>query len=226
MSYSGKLELKLKARKLRSNGLSIKNIEKKLGVSRSSVSLWVRDVRLTKKQIKKLYADKKTGSLKGNYIASQNKIKRTKKLVEKSTIEGKKEIGKLSFRDKFITGVAMYFAEGTKSSGNVSFSNSDPRSVKFMADWFRTICKVPEEKFRCYLYIHDDLDEKKAKEYWSHLIRVPLEQFRKSYIVKNNTKRLRKVRHIYGVLKLTVSDANLSRKIAGWITALLENNLI
>src|ERR1035437_3910660 len=120
MSYSGKLELKLKARKLRREGLSIKNIERKLGVSRSSVSLWVRDVVLSASQIKKLYADKITGSLKGNYIASKNKIERTRKLVEKATKEGEKEIGNLSSRDVFIAGVAMYFAEGTKSSTNVS----------------------------------------------------------------------------------------------------------
>jgi len=221
MSYSGKLELKSKARELRSAGLSIKGIEKKLNVSRSSVSLWVRDVVLSKKQIEKLYASKNTGRLKGSYIASKNKIERTKELVEEANANGKKEMGRLSSRDKFIAGVAMYFAEGTKSTSNVSFSNSDPRSISFMADWFRKVCRVPEEKFRCYLYIHDNLNERKAKEYWSILTGVPLEKFRKSYIVKNNTKRLRKVKHIYGVLKLTVSDANLSRKIAGWITALL-----
>ena len=226
MSYAGKLELKLKARKLRNSGLSIKDIEKKLKVSRSSVSLWVRDVVLTQKQINKLYANKITGSLRGSYIASRNNIKRTKELIKKSIEEGEEEVGNLSSRDKFIAGVAMYFAEGTKSSSNVSFSNSDPRSISFMADWFRRICKVPEEKFRCYLYIHDDLDERRAKKYWSDLINIPLEQFRKSYIVKNNTKRLRKVKHIYGILRLTVSDANLSRKIAGWIVALLKNNFM
>jgi len=226
MSYSGKLELKLKARGLRSKGLSIKDIEKRLKVSRSSVSVWVRDVVLSKKQIKKLYANKKTGSLKGSYVASRNKIKKTKELTEKSIVEGKKDIGKFSVRERFIIGVAMYFAEGTKSLGNVSFSNSDPRAISFMANWFRKICKVPEEKFRCYLYIHDNLDERRAKEYWSDLIGVPLEKFKKSYIVKNNTKRLRKVKHIYGVLRLTISDANLSRRISGWIIALFKNSSI
>lgn len=225
MSYSGKLELKLEAQKLRTSGLSIKEIEKRLKVSRSSVSLWVRSVVLTKKQIDKLYTNKKTGSLKGSYIASRNKIERTKKLIEESTKAGKKEVGQLYSRDKFIAGIAMYFAEGAKSSTNVAFSNSDPRSIKFMADWFRNICHVPEEKFRCNLYIHDNLDEKQAKEYWSELIDIPLEKFKKSYIVKNNTGRLRKVIHIYGILRITVSDSALSRKIAGWVSGFFENSL-
>jgi len=75
MSYAGKLDLKLKAQKLRKRGLSVKEIEKKLKVSRSSVSLWIREVKLTKKQLKKLYLNKKTGQLKGSIIAAMNKIK-------------------------------------------------------------------------------------------------------------------------------------------------------
>ena len=59
MSYSGKLELKLKARELRKNGLSVKAIQEKLKVSRSSVSLWVRDIKLTRKQLEKLYLNQK-----------------------------------------------------------------------------------------------------------------------------------------------------------------------
>jgi len=226
MSYAGKLELKLKAQELRARGLSIKEIEKKIKVSRSSVSLWVRDVKLTKKQIKKLYVNKKTGSLKGSYIAAMNKIRRKKELTKLMIKNGEKEVENISNRDKFIAGIAMYFAEGTKNSSNVSFSNSDPRSIKFMVDWFRKICNVPNKKIRCNLYIHDNLNEATAKKYWSDLIKIPLEQFRKSYIVKNNTNRLRKVKHIYGILRITVSDANLNRKIMGWISGLFKNKRI
>ncbi|MGB2762430.1 MAG: hypothetical protein WBC21_02715 [Minisyncoccales bacterium] len=222
MSYAGKLELKLKARELRKKGLSVKEIQRRLKVSRSSVSLWVRDIRLTKKQLEKLYLNRKTGNLKGSIIAAMNKIRKRKEITEKLMKEGKKEIGNLSKRDRFITGIAMYFAEGSKTDGHVGFSNSDPRAIKFMADWFREFCKIPEEKFRCSLYIHDNLDEGKAKKFWSELIKLPLSQFRKSYIVKNNPHRLRKVKHIYGVLRVGTGDVNLHRKIIGWISGIFQ----
>jgi len=222
MGYSGKLELKLKARVLRKKGLSIKEIERKLKVSRSSVSLWVRDVRLTKKQLKRLYLNKRRSGLRGCIIAAMNKIKKREETTEKLMKEGIKEVGRLSKRDRFIVGVAMYFAEGSKSDKNVVFSNSDPRAIKFMVDWYREFCKVPEEKFRCSLYIHDNLDEKKAKKFWSRLTKIPLSQFRKSYIVKNNSHRLRKVKHIYGVLRVVISDVNLHRKIMGWIEGIFK----
>lgn len=223
MSYAGKLELKLKARQLRKKGLSVKEIQKRLKVSRSSVSLWVRDVKLTKKQLEKLYLNKKTGQLKGSIIAAMNKIKAREELTKKLLQEGKKEIGNLSGRDKFIAGIALYSGEGSKTDGNVAFANSDPNLIKFMIDWFREFCKVHEKKFRGALYIHDNLDEKKAKQFWSTLSGIPLNQFTKTYIVKNNPKRLRKTKCIYGVFRVSLSNANLHRKIMGWISGILKN---
>jgi predicted transcriptional regulator len=226
MSYAGKLDLKLKAQKLRKRGLSVKEIEKRLKVSRSSVSLWVRDIKLTKKQLEKLYLNKKTGQLKGSIIAAMNKIKTREDITERLIKEGEKEVGKISQRDKFITGVALYFAEGEKSGEHVSFSNSDPRAVKFMVDWFRKFCKIPEEKFRCSLYIHNNLSESEAKEFWSKLTKISLSQFRKSYIVKNNPNRLRKTKNPYGVLRIGTSDVNLHRRIMGWISGVFKNSRV
>ena len=217
MSYPGKLKLKLKARELRRKGISVGEIQKRLKVSRSSVSLWVRDIKLTKNQLKKLYLNERTGALKGSIVAAMNKIKDREELTQKLKEEGIKEVGKLSKRNKFIAGVVMYFAEGGKTDKNVQFSNSDPRAIKFIVEWLKEFCKVPKEKFRGSLYLHDNLDEKKAKRFWSKLTNIPLRQFTKTYVVKNNPNRLRKTKHPYGVFRITVSNANLHRKIMGWI---------
>lgn len=223
MGYAGKLKLKLKARKLRKEGLSIKEIQKRLGVSRSSVSLWVRDIKLTKKQIEKLYLNKRTGALKGSIVAALNRVKKRKELTQRLMREGIREVGKLSKRDKFVIGIALYFAEGEKAGNHVAFSNSDPQSIKFMMNWFREFCKVPEAKFRGSLYLHDNLDEKKAKKFWSKLTKIPLSQFTKTYIVKNNPHRLKKAKHPYGVFRVRVSRVNLHRKIMGWISGIFKN---
>lgn len=213
--------MKLKARELRKQGVSVKEIQRKLGVSRSSVSLWVRDIKLTKKQLERLYLNKKTGSLKGSIIAAMNKIRAREELTKELVSKGKKEVCALSERDKFIAGIAMYFAEGEKTDGNIGFSNSDARAIRFMMRWFRKVCGVPEEKFRFYLYIHDNLNEKEAKKYWSNLAKIPLSQFKKSYIVKNNPKRFRKTKNEYGVLRISISNANLHRRIMGWISGVI-----
>ncbi len=222
MSYSGKIDLKLEARLLRQKGWSVKQIQKHLQVSRSSVSLWIRNVKLTDEQLRTLYLNKKTGALKGSIIAARNKIKAREKLTADLFKVGLREIGGLSRRDKFIAGVAMYFAEGTKGDKNVSFSNTDPRAVEFMVHWLRSSCNVSEDRFRINLYLHDNLDEGRAKKYWSNLLNIPLKQFGKSYIVKNNPARYRKTKHINGVLRITVSNTNLHRKIMGWCGGLFQ----
>ena len=226
MGYIGKLELKLKAQELRKRGLSVKEIQKRLRVSRSSVSLWVRDVKLTKKQLEKLYLNKRTGSLKGSIIAAMNKIKVREELTQKIIKEGRKEVGTFSKRDRFITGIAMYYGEGSKTDGAVSFTNSDPGAIKFMVNWLREFCKVSEEKLRGSLYIHDNLDKIKAEKYWSKLTEIPLKQFTKAYIVPNNPHRLRKVKHLYGVFRITISNTNLHRKIMGWISGVINNSYV
>ncbi|XOB40352.1 MAG: helix-turn-helix domain-containing protein [Candidatus Nealsonbacteria bacterium] len=221
MGYAGKLKLKLKAKELRKKGLSVKTIQKRLGVSRSSVSLWVRDIQLTRKQLERLYLNKKTGALRGSIIAAMNATKRRRELTRKLIAQGKKEIGNISKRDRFIAGIALYLGEGSKTDGDVSFSNSNPEAMKFMVSWFRAFCKAPEKRLRGSLYIHSNLDEKKSKRFWSEITEIPLSQFTKSYIVKNNPHRLRKTKHIYGVFRVKISDVNLHRKIMGWIKGVI-----
>ncbi len=202
--------------------MSIKEIQKRLKISRSSASLWVRDVKLNNKQLRKLYLNQKTGRLKGSIIAAQNKKKRTEEITKKIIKEAKKEIGNLSQRDKFIAGVALYFAEGGKTNRNVHFTNADPKAIEFIVKWFKKFCRVNPKKMRGSIYLHSNLNEKKAKQFWSRLTHIPLSQFTKTYKVKNNPHRFRKTLHPYGVFRVTISDVNLHRKIMGWIEAIFR----
>lgn len=222
MGYAGKLEEKYKAIALRKKGYSYSEILRKVDVSKDTISRWCRDVKLTKSQKLRLYKKKYSSGLRGCIIGAKKKQREREELTHKLIEEGKKEVGKISKHDKFIAGISMYFAEGEKQDGSVSFSNSDPRAIKFMVDWLRTVCKVPDEKFRASLYLHDNLSENEAKEFWSKLTKIPLCRFTKTYIVKNNPHRLRKVKHIYGVLKIRTSNVILHRKIMGWISGVFK----
>jgi len=218
----GKLDLKIKARELRKNGKSIKEIKRNLNVSLSSVSLWVRDVKLTKEQLEHLYLNRKTGNLKGSIIAAQNKIRARELITQQLNKEGFEEIGKLADRERFLIGVSMYAGEGGKTDRDISFVNSDAKFINFMMGWFRDFCDVSEGKFRGSLYIHDDLNEVKAKKFWSELTKIPLDQFTRSYIAKNNQKRLRNKKHENGIFRIKVCNANLHRKIMGWVDGIFK----
>ena len=79
-----KSELKLKARKLRRSGISINKIAKKLTVSKSSVSIWTRDIFLSEGQLDKL----RKSMVKGAEIGRLKSVlvKKEKKLIIKDLI--------------------------------------------------------------------------------------------------------------------------------------------
>jgi len=219
MGYFGKIELQNQAIELRKKGLSIRSIEQSLHISRASASTWTKEVRLTKEQIDTLYRNKKTGGLKGSYIASQNKINKKNRETKEIERIGSLTIGAISKRDRFMLGISLYLGEGSKTSHNVSFTNSDSKVIKFMKEWLIEFCQVEISSIRCNLFLHDDLDESKARRFWKGILNINESQFKKSYIVKNNPGRLRKTKHENGICRITVSRVTILRQILGWIKA-------
>ncbi len=224
MGYYGRLDLKLKARKMREQGKSYLEIMRILRLPKSTVSDWCRDVPLSQIQLLALYKSKKSGGLKGSIIAAKKKQQLRLQETKKIYLKAMKSVGKLTKRERFIAGIAFYAAEGTKIDKGCSFANSDPAIIKFMIDWFREFGKVPNEKFRGAIWLHEDLNEIKAKQFWSKLTAIPQSQFYKTYIAfkKLNSKKIRKHVHEYGVFSFIVNDVVLVRTIMGWIGGILQ----
>lgn len=227
MGYFGMLEEKTRAQNLRKQGLSYREILQEIPVSKDTISRWCKDVVLTSSQKLRLIQNKKFGQKKGSLIAAENKrqarIKRTNQIQK----EAKKELGKLQDRDIFTIGIALYAAEGNKTDGKGGFANSDPRLIKFMMGWFVKCAKISPDRIRGALWLHDGLDEAKAKEFWSNLTGIPLNQFHKTYIakVKNDSKKIRKNIHQFGVFSIRFTDAEKQRRITGWISALFNSKI-
>jgi hypothetical protein len=228
MGYFGKIEDKYRAQELRRKGLSYKEILQIISVSKSTISLWCKDIKLTEKQKIRLLNKKQFGQKKGSLVAAENKrearIKRTKNIKDLA----KKDVGRIINRDKFIAGIALYAAEGTKRDGRAAFANSDPQLIKFMTNWFMNIAKVPKEKMRGAIWLHEGLNEAKSKKFWSDLTGISKNQFHKTYIakVKNGSKKIRKNIHQYGVFTVRFSDSSIHRKIMGWISAIFDDKIV
>lgn len=227
MGYYGKLEDKIRAQKLRRKGLSYGEILKQVHVSKDTISRWCRDIKLTSNQKRRLLNNKIFGQKKGSIIAADNKrkarIKKTKVIFKKA----KSELGKLSKRDLFLAGIALYAGEGYKNDGKGGFANSDPILIKFMSKWFQEFCSLPLSKLRGAIWIHEGLDKKRAKRFWSNLTGIPENQFHKTYVAKNkiNSRKIRKNIHKSGVFAIRFSDSDKQRKIMGWISALLSDKI-
>lgn len=222
MGYFGNLEKKLQAQELRKKGLSYSEIQRIIKVPKSNLSGWCRDIAITEKQALRLFNNKLEGAARGRIIGAKRQQIRRLKQIDELLMEGRTEVGALSTRDKFIAGISLYSAEGTKTDGSCSFSNSDPLLIKFMSAWFRNFCRVPETKLRGAIWIHDNLNVQVAMRYWSNLTKIPISHFHKTYIAKNKigSLKIRKNLHRYGVFSIRFSDAKIHRKIMGWIAGI------
>src|SRR3989338_2589398 len=82
--------------RLRKSGNSYKTIRTLLQVSKSSLSLWLRDVQLTKKQINKINSDGKSRQIE-SYLRTVRA--RQERILKESYVDEKKILGRLSVRD-------------------------------------------------------------------------------------------------------------------------------
>jgi hypothetical protein len=227
MGYGGKISEKELAQRLRREGYSYSQIFNKVKVSKDTLSRWCKDISLTEEQQARLVASKKLGQKRGSLVAAENKRKLRIERTLSIARQAKDYLGNLSDRDRFIAGIALYFAEGDKIDGKGGFTNADPRLIKFMMNWFTKYCNVPMDRLRGAIWIHEGNDYEGAINFWSNLTGIPKNQFHKTYVVKNkiDSNKVRKNIHSYGVFSIRFSVSDIQRQIMGWISGLFGDRI-
>lgn len=225
MGYFGKLEEKAKVIELRKTGLSYSQIQKIVNVSKSTLSLWCRDIELSKIQKENLNSIREKSAKIGSHIAAKNKIEKRTEKSKQIHILAKEELGEISKRERLVAGIALYLGDGYKTDKRFGFSNADPRIIKLMMNWLLEFANVEKSRIYGRIWLHDDLDEKRAKLFWSKLLDIKESNFIKSYVVKNkpNSKKIRKNIHKYGVFSLIVNSKDLQEKMIGFMTGILSD---
>ena len=218
VGYRGKVAEQDEARRLRALGHTYKEIVEELGVARSSVSLWCRDVEVDEAAWR---------ARAGENYRRANQHRRRNSLTERKQREidelrecGEVQVGRLSEREFLLVGAMLYAGEGSKTDGCVKLPNSDPRVVLFFVTWLRRFFVVDESRLRVTLYLHDGLDLDAATEFWSELTDIPLSQFTKPYRAKPDPS-VRKSKHAMGCPAVVYSCARTHRAVMGLVGALL-----
>jgi len=211
--------LKNKAIILRKRGYSYNLISKKLGVSKSSLSGWLKE---TPFHPNRLVLDRiKFGPLKSAEL--RHNIKVADIIKEKG--KARKELGIISKRDLFLLGIGLYLGEGSKLYESIRIINSDPQIIKLAIKWFKEICGLNNNNITIAIHLYPDNDVNKCLKYWSKTINIPIRQFRQTQIDRRINKSSNKKRKLpYGTAHLTIiSNGNqnfgvkLHRRIMGWI---------
>jgi Homeodomain-like domain len=212
MGYRGKLSEQQAARQLRGQGWTLSDIADRLGVARSSVSVWVRDVEFET-------APRRRARRRGPNALQQRKAAE----IDALRHEGVARMGVLGRQAFLAAGAALYAGEGSKRDGAVHFANSDPRLVAFFCSWLRAFFSVTESRLRVSVYLHEGLDLDAAQSHWAQVTGIPPSQFRQGYrAVADGSIRTNK--HAYGCAYVIYNCSKTHRAIMGLVDALLSSS--
>ncbi|GAA2615436.1 hypothetical protein [Streptomyces tubercidicus] len=213
---NAKDDLRTRARELRRQGLTYDRIQLELGCSKSSISLWVRDLPKPPPRTR----EEASAIARRGWEAT---LERREKERRRTKDEATRRLGSLSDRDLLIAGVALYWAEGTKDKPHarregVTFVNSDPGVIRLYLAWLKLLAVEPDRiGFR--VMIHGTADVAAAERYWADLVGIEVGALQKTTIKKHNPKTVRKNvgEGYHGCLVIRVlQSAELYRRIEGW----------
>lgn len=209
-----------KALILRKTGKSYSQIKKILKVSKSTLSLWLRDYPLSDERIRELRDRSEQRIEKYCQTRRRNKEKRLAKCLK----EEKEIIFPFSKKELYLAGLFLYWGEGAKTRWvELALSNTNPSIIKFFIFWLTSSLKVPEEKLTVRLHLYKDMDVNSEIKYWSEYIGIPIEQFKKPYIKQNSSRGINyKGGFGHGTCNLRIGDARLSEKVHMAMKAMVE----
>jgi hypothetical protein len=210
---------------MRLAGASYPEIVAALGVSKGSVSLWVRDVPYQEKL--RLSDDARRAGAE-RYFAERRRTMFIARQNEK--LAWASEIGELTDRELLIAGAVAYWAEGSKAkpwrpAESMIFTNSDPGMIKLFLAWL-DLLGVDRTTVHFRVAIHESADVAAAEEFWAGVVQSPVESFRRATIKRHTPKT---VRHntgasYHGCLAVRVlSCTSLYRQTEGTWWAVVES---
>lgn len=205
------------ARRLRrEHGLAITDICKQLGVAKSSVSLWVRDIILSDEQIAALHKQHYAywAQMRG---AHTNAIKgREQRRIYQEEGRQKAREGDLMH----LAGCMLYWGEGAKNRNALKMSNSDSGMLVFYMRFLRETLKVTNDRIilRIMCYLGNGLSQQDIEHYWLQTLLLPHECLRTTMVnlqPKSSQQKGRKL--LYGTVEIGMYDTRLAQHVLGAI---------
>jgi hypothetical protein len=131
LGYRGKVRELEEARRLRAESRTLVEIAEMLGVAKSSVSVWVRDVEFVPVPRPKRSGPQRRGPRKDSRIGK----------IEAANRHAVKRLGCLDEHAFLAAGAALYAGEGSKGDGNLTFANTDAGMMRFFFAWLRSLLR-------------------------------------------------------------------------------------
>ena len=188
-----------------------------VAVSRSTVSLWVRDIELTPEQHAALLVRNPAYNGQRNGWAAN--VERGRLRRRTFQLAGRRRLRLLE--PLYVAGCMLYWAEGGKSRNRAELCNSDPEVIRLFARFLRESFDVPDERMRIYCHLFADHLERQreVEQFWLDVAGLPESCLRKSMVnhYSRSSQRKRTNRLPYGTCKLVVNSTEIVQAIYGSI---------
>lgn len=192
-------------------------IAARLGVAKSSVSRWVRDIELTAEQHAALL---KMNPIYNNQLRGQEGRSRSARAVR---IEAQRHGRELARRADplHVQGCMLYWAEGSKRRNQAALVNSDPEVLKLYLRFLERCYSIPAEKVALTVncYVTNGLSAQQIVRWWLCELGLPEACARTPLVNRPSSASRSRRGHVlpYGTVRLTVYSTFLVQSIFGAI---------
>lgn len=207
---------------LRKKGYTYNEILVHVPVAKSSLSLWLKDLPLTKVE-KNSLKHRRTSQISHGRIKAAGVLYQKRLLREKEQLqEAKVLFSKYHNKPLFHVGIALYWAEGGKRTNTWQFMNSDEAMQRVMISWLTSFVGINKDDLRFRLYIHKVYQSENCEHWWAESLNVSPEQFLKT-IIKPSNRGVKKRPNYKGCLRIEVRNSKpLLNKMRFWQKMLVE----
>ena len=218
---------KTRAIQMRKKGASVRDIEKRLTIARSTLSFWFKDVRLSRYHLRQLKrrADKSLIRARKEAVKWHHaqKIERLREAYSGAN----QTLSRVDYADNLTLELMLamlYLAEGSKKNSQTLMGNSDPLILNFFVRSIHRLYAVPITAFKCNLHLRADQNPRKMQLFWARSLGIPSKNFGKPLIDKR-TMGSATYPHYKGVCAVSCSRVAIQRKLMYIATAYCENSV-
>lgn len=207
--------LKNDALRLRRRGASLRDVEDKLGIAKSTLSHWFRDVQLSAQSRERL----RKRANRSLFAARKEAVKwhnnQREERIATALEDAVTTLKKIKTENKEIMELALamlYLGEGSKTNSQTCMGNSNPRILKFFIQSIHAIYHVPITAFRCNLHLRADQNPDQLKRYWARVLELPVTNFGKP-LIDHRTVGRPTYSHYKGVCTISCGRVAIQRKL-------------
>lgn len=211
------IKTKLEAIKLRLQGASYSQIKNQLGLSKSTLSGWLKKYPLSPERIKELrdFSEQRIENFR-------NTMRMKRENRQKLVYQKEKEyLLPLSTKELYVAGLFLYWGEGAKTTPNsTGLSNTNPDIIRFFIFWLNSVLNIPKRKIFVKLHLYHDMDQVQETKFWSRTLNLSAKQFKKPYIKSSTLAGLTYKSFGHGTCNVIVYSQQLTEKIIQGIRAI------